>query len=486
MGRKQLFEPRNGTAAAWASANPVLDAGEFGIASDSGVYKLGDGATPWNSLPGFGGAVVTVAEGEGIDPSGATDSTAAIQALINATGSEGGIIWFPLGTYSITTLTLLQNIWLMGAGPSNNPNTQVKFQPVAGIGATNAMLSVTGAFQGQVRISRIELDGTNGGSPYTYGLYFPTEGAFLSDYPILDQVRIYNFPGGTGLFYGGNRGGLVTHDLNIGNCQIGANLGGSDSLHWHPTFASNTEYGFWVQGSMTRIIGMDCFANTVGGRISINDCYLYGFSFDQNQHQGLIVDNVVQANYNVNIEGRFFTNGEAANATYAHLDISAASPGGVIVGPSTTFEGTGDGNLNTVSWDVYTNGVSFYDYSVGISNAANGHTDGPNLVTVAPGSPNSPVTVAAYTFKANDVGQTVAGNSASAQSFTVDKHTTTPYPLGAVIAVRQLGAGQISFAGATGVTLLTSNAAKTRAQYSLVTLSQDPVTLDTWYVDGDT
>ena len=44
------FKLRNGTAAAWTAANPVLLAGEVGLESDTRKLKLGDGITAWNSL----------------------------------------------------------------------------------------------------------------------------------------------------------------------------------------------------------------------------------------------------------------------------------------------------------------------------------------------------------------------------------------------------------------------------------------------------
>ena len=44
------FKLRNGTAAAWTSANPILLAGEMGVETDTRKYKIGDGATAWSSL----------------------------------------------------------------------------------------------------------------------------------------------------------------------------------------------------------------------------------------------------------------------------------------------------------------------------------------------------------------------------------------------------------------------------------------------------
>lgn len=45
------IQQKHGTAAEWASENPVLMAWEFGIETDTRRGKIGDGVTAWNSLP---------------------------------------------------------------------------------------------------------------------------------------------------------------------------------------------------------------------------------------------------------------------------------------------------------------------------------------------------------------------------------------------------------------------------------------------------
>lgn len=50
----QMLQTR-ATAAAWASADPVLDAGQLGYETDTGVLKCGDGATAWTALDPIGG-----------------------------------------------------------------------------------------------------------------------------------------------------------------------------------------------------------------------------------------------------------------------------------------------------------------------------------------------------------------------------------------------------------------------------------------------
>ena len=48
-----VIKNRRDTAANWASVNPVLSAGEFGIETDTNKLKIGNGTTAWNSLAYF-------------------------------------------------------------------------------------------------------------------------------------------------------------------------------------------------------------------------------------------------------------------------------------------------------------------------------------------------------------------------------------------------------------------------------------------------
>ena len=41
---------RRGTAASWTSTNPTLAAGELGLETDTGLWKVGNGSTAWTSL----------------------------------------------------------------------------------------------------------------------------------------------------------------------------------------------------------------------------------------------------------------------------------------------------------------------------------------------------------------------------------------------------------------------------------------------------
>lgn len=47
------LQHRRGTASAWTTANPILAAGEIGYETDTGKFKIGDGATAWNSIASY-------------------------------------------------------------------------------------------------------------------------------------------------------------------------------------------------------------------------------------------------------------------------------------------------------------------------------------------------------------------------------------------------------------------------------------------------
>ena len=49
--KKILF--RRDTSSNWASANPILAAGEIGLESNTNKIKLGNGSTRWNALGYF-------------------------------------------------------------------------------------------------------------------------------------------------------------------------------------------------------------------------------------------------------------------------------------------------------------------------------------------------------------------------------------------------------------------------------------------------
>jgi hypothetical protein len=88
--------PRRGTAAAWATVNPILSEGELGYETDNRKSKRGDGTTAWNDLPydaASGGGVGTTVTwstigGKPTVIAAGTDQAAA-RSVIAAAGLDG-------------------------------------------------------------------------------------------------------------------------------------------------------------------------------------------------------------------------------------------------------------------------------------------------------------------------------------------------------------------------------------------------------------
>jgi hypothetical protein len=89
-----------------------------------------------------------------------------------------------------------------------------------------------------------------------------------------------------------------------------------------------------------------------------------------------------------------------------------------------------------------------------------------------------------YTLALSDANTVLEMNSASAISVTVPPNSSVAFPVGIVIELYQLGAGQVTVVAGAGVTFQAPSSLTTRAQYSTVSLRKR--TTDTWAVSGDT
>ena len=89
----------------------------------------------------------------------------------------------------------------------------------------------------------------------------------------------------------------------------------------------------------------------------------------------------------------------------------------------------------------------------------------------------------AYTAALTDVGKLVEFTSASAIIFTIPANATVAFAIGDQINVYQDGAGQVTIAGDSGVTVNATPGLKLRTQYSSATLFKRAE--NTWVVFGD-
>jgi hypothetical protein len=87
-----------------------------------------------------------------------------------------------------------------------------------------------------------------------------------------------------------------------------------------------------------------------------------------------------------------------------------------------------------------------------------------------------------YTLVLTDNGKLVTLSNASAITLTVPLNSSVAFATGAVVNIQQIGAGQVTVAGAAGVTV-TGTGTKLRTQYSAAALVKTGT--DSWTLIGD-
>lgn len=133
---------KRGTAAAWAAANPILEAGELGYITDTNTLKIGDGSTAYSSLsppPGTWASnfAATATAGKICEASDSRLSNARTPTAHKSTHVAGGSDALSLG--DILTLPGGTSTFLAADGTFRTPEaTGSLFRPAIYVGQTGS------------------------------------------------------------------------------------------------------------------------------------------------------------------------------------------------------------------------------------------------------------------------------------------------------------------------------------------------------------
>jgi len=83
---------RHDTAANWTSVNPTLLAGEMGVETDTGKFKVGNGTTAWASLVYASGPAGPTGAAGTNGSNGATGATGATGVGLTTGGTTGQVL----------------------------------------------------------------------------------------------------------------------------------------------------------------------------------------------------------------------------------------------------------------------------------------------------------------------------------------------------------------------------------------------------------
>ena len=93
------------------------------------------------------------------------------------------------------------------------------------------------------------------------------------------------------------------------------------------------------------------------------------------------------------------------------------------------------------------------------------------------------VQTASYTLALSDAGKAVEMNVAGANNLTVPPNSSVAFPVGTVVEVCQVGAGQTTIVAGSGVTIHTPETLVLSGQWSTVSLRKRGT--DLWVLAGD-
>lgn len=203
---------------------------------------------------------------------GTTNDTAAIQAAINAASAAGGgTVLLPVGTYSVTTLSLKSYVRLQGV---SRGAVMLKLRN----GTDANVLQLSSARQEQVSLRDFTIDGNRGNNSSGHGIYLQndsnTNGVFASGlgnpHHFIDNLTIQNCKQ-TGLYMDGDTLGGECHISNVfsyANDQYGFYATTPD-CNWDRCVAGQSGgKGFFIQSPNSRYNNCKAWFS---GRIDSND-----------------------------------------------------------------------------------------------------------------------------------------------------------------------------------------------------------------------
>jgi hypothetical protein len=470
------MQQRRGTAAQWTSADPILAAGEIGFESDTGFFKMGDGINHWDDLSYFKdlgdlagsfddyvpltqkGAANGVATLDGSSQipitqlsniiAGAPSALNTINELAEAIDGANGIV-------NTAIATAIQNKVLVGTGLTRSYDTETDVLTITAGStlATDTELSTA--------ISDHNSDTTN-----VHGIA-DTSVLVTSTQLGLKQDKV----------------------TGVSDTEIGYLDGVTSAIQTQINGKAATSHSHAISdvtGLQTAIDGKAALAGAnftgnveVDGNLVVDgDFTVNGTNFSASATTITIEDNMIQlahqnAANTVDLGLVVAYNDGAAKHSGLVRDVSDDEWKlfkGVTTEPTTTVN-FGQGSLDNLELNnLVAAGVVF--------------TDGTQSKQGVPSLTPIVAKTDSYTLSSlTERDSLIEVNKASAVTLTIPADSSVNYPVGTSLDILQTGSGQITIAGAGGVTVNSTPGLKLRTQWSSATLFKRAA--NTWVVFGD-
>jgi hypothetical protein len=511
------MQQRRGTALQWTSADPILAAGEIGFETDTGQFKIGDGTNVWSSLSYFK---------DMIDLGGSLDD----YVPVDMAGQPGGFATLD-GDGAIPMIQLAN---IINGAPSTLDTLQeignelTAIDGIVNVAKTEAVTEATTSANAYTNQEIIDVTA----DLQTYANQAVSAAtATLEDYA--DQVGLSAIADAA--VYSDQAA-----DAAEAAAIIAAGLAADTKVSDHNSDIINV-HGISDTSALATKAGIETLTNktisAADNNVTVNLSDVVDVTASASEVN--ILDgatlSVTELNYvdgvTSNIQTQLDAKAPTANPTFtgtlAAADISIT--GDLTVGGTTTTVNAtdlvvtdpliyiGEGNsanivdLGLVSsfndgayqhagivrdatdgvWKLFSSVEDEPTTTVNFSQAVYDtlkvggieYADGVQVKQGVPSITTINQQAGAYTTVLTDRDKLVEVSSASGVTVTIPANSSVAYPVGTSIDILQTGAGQVTIAGAGGVTVNATPGLKLRTQWSSATLFKRAT--DTWVVFGD-
>lgn len=537
------MQQRRGTASEWTTADPILAAGEIGYETDTNQFKIGDGSTAWSSLNYFktyegldGSGLVTETElSAAIDQSELDQSTArtaeindaiaaevvdrntAISSAISVEGARSDAYADQAETDAVTSATSYADTAIATHAADTTS--------VHGIADTSVLATNTDVSTAQAGaeayadglVGDATVDGSAGNTvasriasavsdhnTLTQNVHGIADTAVLAtDSDVSTAVSSHNadttnvhgiadtsvlatdsdvssavaaHAAVTTNVHGIADTSVLATDSDVTAAQTAAE-GHADGVVAAHNNATTSVHGIADTSDLALLSGAD---QTFSGNITVSGNFTVSGTTTTVSTQDLVVNDpmIYIGEGSTGNTADLGIVGSFNDGTYQHAGIVRDASDniwklfkGVTDEPGTTIN-FAQGSLDDLAVNnVEVAGVVF--------------TDGTQTKVGVPSITPIAEKTASYTLSSTTERDTIIEvNSASATTLTIPADDGLNFPVGTTLDVIQTGAGQVTIAGATGVTVNATPGLKLRAQWSSVTLLKRGA--NSWLVFGDT
>jgi hypothetical protein len=481
------MQQRRGTAAQWTAANPILAAGEIGFESDTGEFRVGDGVNTWSTLSPFknlddlGGSLddyipltqknsangVATLDVNGAIPmaqlaniiNNAPSALDTLKELGDALGNVGGLI-DTAKSEAISTAAAAAEQYADDKDTLRLADAKSYADGIVATAITTAENAAATDAASKVSTHAAVTTSVHGIAD-TAALATKTGIETLTNKTISAAdntvtVNLADVVDVTATVAEVNKlAGLSTTKVELGyvagaTSAIQTQID-TKAAKANPTFTGTVNAAEIVLSGNLTVNGTTTTINATN--LTVDDPLIYvGESNSANS-----VDLGVVASFN---DGTYQHSGIVRDATDNKWKLFR----GVTDEPTTTV------NFAQATYEtLVVGGIEFAD-------GAQVKQGVPSLTTINQQA-------GAYTPVLADRDKLVEVSSASGVTVTIPTNASVAYPVGTSIDILQTGSGQITIAGAGGVTVNATPGLKLRTQWSSATLFKRAT--DTWVVFGD-